>query len=176
MTAFDRISYHVELIIASLVNPTGSAIRVLIMDVKKQENGSDCGVFSIANLTAELHGLDPVTQNYDISRMRNHLFECLEKKQMSPFPTIGGERKHKTIRKQILIELFCSCRKPDDGFYFTCSGCKCWFHPNCEGLTSTNAEIRKMKEVYCRNSRPTRSLHSRKRMTISPSINDIGII
>ena len=40
------------------------------------------------------------------------------------------------------FELFCSCRMPDHGFMFQCSGCKKWYHPEVlEHQKITEAEL-----------------------------------
>ena len=61
-------------------------IKVNIMPVQQQTNGSDCGVFSVAFSTSLLHGQDPCDATYDTSVMRQHLKKCLQINHFQPFP------------------------------------------------------------------------------------------
>lgn len=61
-------------------------IRVNIMPVQQQTNGSDCGVFSVAFSTSLLYGQDPCDVAYDTTMMRQHLKQCLQNNHFQPFP------------------------------------------------------------------------------------------
>ena len=78
-------------LIAGLVYSPCSELRVTMMDVKKQSNGSDCGVLAIA---------------YARSKIRSHLATCLENCQVTRFPVLG-ERKS-AVRKPKIVKLHCS--------------------------------------------------------------------
>ncbi|EDO41537.1 predicted protein [Nematostella vectensis] len=59
-----------------------------VVPVQQQQNGSDCGVFAAAFATSILHYIPPETVQFDLSKMRKHLFECLKAGIMEPFPVI----------------------------------------------------------------------------------------
>ena len=48
--------------------------------------GSDCGLFAIAFATALCGGLDPHIQNFEQSKMREHLRECFDVHRLQRFP------------------------------------------------------------------------------------------
>ena len=52
-----------------------------------QTNGNDCGLYAIAYETALAFGRDPLKEQYIPSKLREHLIQCLENKEMRPFPT-----------------------------------------------------------------------------------------
>ena len=72
--------------IASLVNSPSSELRVTMMDVEKQSNGSDCGVLAIAYAFDLCSGLNPCTVRFDHSKIRSHLATCLSG---YPFSCVG---------------------------------------------------------------------------------------
>ena len=54
--------------------------------MQHQTNVDDCGVFAIAFAMAICSGRNPEELQFNVSVMRQHLFKCLEKQQMSLFP------------------------------------------------------------------------------------------
>ena len=62
------------------------------MDVQRQSGGSDCGLFANANATALFGGLDPYLQNFEQSKMREHLKKCLFRNKLEWFPKSGRRR------------------------------------------------------------------------------------
>ena len=108
-------------------------IKVLFTDVSWQPNPNDYGLYAIANAVCDALGIDPTTQGYVTSEMRQHLISCFEKNEISPF----YERKSiytRGLRFQSVLKVFCTCRMPEDGLYVQCTKCKIWLHPDCEGL------------------------------------------
>lgn len=61
-------------------------IKLKVVPSQKQEGGRDCGLFSIASITALAFGLDPTTITFDQAAMRQHLVQCMEKHTLVPFP------------------------------------------------------------------------------------------
>ena len=72
--------------ICALLHTQSRKITAQFIAMQMQTNSSDCGVFSIACAVALCHGLDPATLRWDIARMRPHLVQCFENKEMVPFP------------------------------------------------------------------------------------------
>jgi hypothetical protein len=56
--------------------------------VQQQLNHVDCGVFAIAFATHAALGKNPAGITFNTNIMRNHLLQCLERKQLSTFPTV----------------------------------------------------------------------------------------
>ena len=52
----------------------------------KQTGGSDCGPFAIAMATSLAFGEDPSDRQYSQIRMRSHIIQCFEEKQLKVFP------------------------------------------------------------------------------------------
>lgn len=120
-------------------------LKVLIPDIQRQSNYSDCGVFAIANLTEILFTnftVDFSSVRFDISKMRQHLLDCFGNGTFTPFPKIGKMPKMpcKDAKNQT-IKLFCTCKLPDIvGDMVKCDnrGCKIkWFHKKCVGFIET---------------------------------------
>ena len=64
------------------------------VNIQRQPNDYDCGVFAIAYATELAHGGALMSCEWDLANMRNHLLACLEQKEMKPFPC----RRKRTIR------------------------------------------------------------------------------
>ncbi len=56
--------------------------------MQQQSGGVDCGVFAIANAYHAERGDTVEMLQFDQARMRQHLIQCFEKQQFSPFPTM----------------------------------------------------------------------------------------
>ena len=53
----------------------------------KQRGSTDCGLFAVALATELCLGSDVTKLSFDQSKMRKHLYKCLRKRVMEPFPT-----------------------------------------------------------------------------------------
>ena len=69
-------------------NDASKALQVKIPRVQQQPNFYDCGLFAIANVVEFCFSPDSFNPRiiYDVSKMRQHLIECLENGKMSAFP------------------------------------------------------------------------------------------
>ena len=67
--------------------------------------------------------------------MRSHLVSCLEKGQMSSFPSIHRNVSTCSVVAQETIQISCSCRMPRVGRMIQCCCCKEWYHKKCENVT-----------------------------------------
>ncbi|KAK2166730.1 hypothetical protein LSH36_36g06030 [Paralvinella palmiformis] len=54
--------------------------------VHKQHGCRDCGLFAVALATELCTGTDVTKVHFDQSKMREHLYKCLRKRQIEPFP------------------------------------------------------------------------------------------
>ena len=61
-------------------NDASQALQVKIPRVQQQPNSYDCGLFAIANVVEFCFSPDSFNPRiiYDVSKMRQHLIECLE--------------------------------------------------------------------------------------------------
>lgn len=93
---------------------------------------SDCGLFSIAFVTALVFGEQPGHILFD---QRIH---CFEQKQMSMFPIRKRRRIHYKAKLIENIPIYCLCRMPElpDTKWVKCSLCKEWYHSDtCVAVT-----------------------------------------
>ena len=136
---YKALSKETEYLIASMVHVPSSDLQIVMMDVDKQSNGSDCGVLAIAYVFDICSGGDPCTVRFNHSKIRSHLATCLENCQFSQFPILGDresvQRKPKTVKT---VELHCSCRRPEEegDEMAMCDSCHVWYHHHCMVWTS----------------------------------------
>ena len=132
-------------------NDASKALQVKIPCVQQQPNSYDCGLFAIANVVEFCFSPDSFNPRliYDVSKMRQHLIECLENGKMSAFPKEKEKSRGKLNSftcKSIKNPVWCYCRMPeciDDMIYCDNRKCKTWFHRKCvPGLGSTANEWR----------------------------------
>ena len=123
-------------LIASMMHSQSNELKITMMDVEKQSNGSDCGVLAIAYAFDLCSGFDPCSARFDHSGIRLHLTTCLENCHVSRFPVLG-ERKS-APRKPRTLELHCSCRMPEEkgDEMAECDVCHVWYHRHCMDIPS----------------------------------------
>ena len=104
------------------------------MNVDKQPNGHDCGLYSIAFATL-LFGEDPAEVKYETG-LGQHFRHCVDQGQISPFPSLVVYRQPPVIT-EVESYIYCHCRCPDDGSLMVqCEECQKWFHAECENVKS----------------------------------------
>ena len=86
---FKSVSRETLRLIVSMVYSQSSDLKITMMDVEKQSNGSDCGVLAIAYAFDICNGLNPCNVRFDQNKIRQHLATCLEIFQASRFPVLG---------------------------------------------------------------------------------------
>ena len=85
---YSSVSESTHTILAKPVKPS---LSIKMASVTKQSGSSDCGLFAIAYITHFALKLDPSLYMFHQAQMRNHLIQCLEKKQLEPFPILKGD-------------------------------------------------------------------------------------
>ena len=124
-------------IIAGLLDCQLPSLKIHMMDVGRQSNGSDCGVLSIAIAYDLCSGEDPSTAVYEHSRIREHLKTSLETCSLSRFP-IRRARTGAGVIATKVVSLHCTCRMPEDDDptnpYAECTSCKLWYHRACANI------------------------------------------
>ena len=76
-------------LIASMVYSPSSELKITMMDVEKQSNGSDCGVLAIAYAFDICNGLNPCNVRFDQNKIRQHLATCFNEVPDFTFPCVG---------------------------------------------------------------------------------------
>ena len=111
-------------------------IAVRMEGVQQQIGGKDCGLFAIAFAYHLANGDDLSKLTFNQGLMRQHTFDCFEKKNMSPYPLQSIEVDRST-RRISYIHLYCNCNMPEgyDIGMVQCDWCKIWYHYKCIGLT-----------------------------------------
>ena len=115
----------------------------------KQSGGSECGLYALAYITHIAFGLDPSLFVFDSDSMRSHLINCVESKEIQPFPIIRERRRLPGINI-VVINVYCHCRCPDTGSKMVkCDGeCGQWYHFECLSPIAQAAASKK-KKWYC---------------------------
>ena len=83
--------------ICSIIFTPNNAVHLHFIDVDKQTNSSDCGLYAIAYATGLCCGADICSTKYDMVVMRQHLLECLKSERMTEFPS--SDRKNCRTRQ-----------------------------------------------------------------------------
>ena len=132
-----KLSSHLEQQIASIYRSNEKEITVSIRAVQQQRGGNDCGLFAIAFAYDVASGIDPEYVTYIQSDMRKHLFSCVKKGYLTPFPRYFRGRRDITRCKHSVasfaIYCVCICRQPDSfgRLMIQCNRCDEWFHCKC---------------------------------------------
>ncbi len=132
VNVFDSMPYSatdtktVNEICAILCSPARQII-LNFPNIQKQKGGNDCGLFSIAYATTLCTGLSPSKVNYDQSKLRKHLYDCIQNNNLSLFPSSRSQRKAKQTSPEI-IPIYCTCRKPESGKMAQCDNYLEWYH------------------------------------------------
>lgn len=135
-----NIPSHVVKQICSIVHYMGRELCIRVAAVQQQTNGTNCGLFAIANATSLLHGIDPETVTFDEYQTREHLHNCIEGKKFLPFPTGDNITEPERTSEVFSYELQCAiCRLPnfaDEGnnpmkVLAECYACRRLYHRGC---------------------------------------------
>ena len=106
-----------------------------MVNLQRQTNSYDCGVFCVAFTTELAYGGDPANCSWYLSRMRSHLIQGLENRKLQPFPKMGRRtvRLGARIFKSRQITIYCVCHMPNDPqkAMVQCCSCLKWFHIDC---------------------------------------------
>ena len=126
---YSSVSTSTLHVIASLLYSSASELVIMMMDVGRQSNSSDCGVLAIAFAYDICSGFDPGNVKYDHKSIRQHLANCLERCSLSRFPVVG-ERRNTGVKSTQTVDLHCSCRMPEKigDIMAQCDVCNVWYH------------------------------------------------
>ena len=136
--------------IASILCTEKQKIQLKFMDVQMQAGGCDCGLFAVAFATSLASGIPPGKYCFDQTKMRKHLYTCLQKGRITNFPTIKERRLHTKVKSRDEIEVYCECRMPElrNVEMVQCCKCKEWYHVHCVSVPRT-ALVDKNAKWFC---------------------------
>ena len=86
-SVYSNLDRETEDVICNLFQATESLpIKIEVKNCQKQVGGMDCGIYSIANITAIAFNEDPSKIKYRQVEMRSHLAICLKNNHFTLFP------------------------------------------------------------------------------------------
>ena len=151
-----NIPLSTQLDICQFWKPSADRVCFDIMNVEKQPNSFDCGIYALAFATELVFGQDPALCEFKAEEMRSHLIQCFEKQKIECFPRRGTRtiRLGKRVRKSVSVDIFCSCRLPNNPSLpmVLCNRCRRWFHMDCEVKSTTPPKGSKFTCIQCQES------------------------
>ena len=117
----------------TILHSQKSSVSVNIINVQRQIGSNDCGLYAFAMAFDLCNGVDPFLQNYDQSKMREHLRVCLEQKMIERFPVTSKVSRHRRRRiiEKVTTGIYCICRLPEEKPMAYCELCDTWYHKGC---------------------------------------------
>ena len=137
-------------ILANLCKTEEALMSVEMVNVQQQQGGSDCGVFAIAFATALVFGQCPSMRNYTQKKMRQHLLDCIEKKELTPFPSRKvNTRYYSPLYHFYTVMVICKCRGVEAGIQIMCDHCGMWYHIACIGMAKDSPLLNDSNAWLC---------------------------
>lgn len=113
-----------------------SSVTINVVNVQRQREASDCGLFALAMATDLCQQVDPVNLYYHQDQMRAHLKECFEQSNITPFPsTLNSKKNNERVVSSTEVEIYCLCRQPEVLPMIECDNCKTWYHADCASVS-----------------------------------------
>ena len=95
-------------------DPSEPNVTLRFINVDKQNNANDCGLYALAFCAALCSGDNPQHITFFNTDMRKHVLHCLMQNEMEPFNGKMLKRK-KMVKETQLLEIICTCRSIEDG-------------------------------------------------------------
>jgi hypothetical protein len=124
-----------EQIASMLYELDNDEFEVHIQPVQQQTNSTDCGVFALAFATAFCFGYGVSHCNFDVGKMRPHLWKCLKEDRMEMFPCKRAPPA--AVPKVVKVNIYCDCRQIHNeakDSMAQCETCKRWYHKQCQQI------------------------------------------
>ena len=91
-TGFYRISHTTKKAICQLVQCSADTLLFDVMNIQRQPNSHDCGLFVLACATELVHQRDPTVCSWDVPNMRKYLLPAFETGKIDGFPCVKNRR------------------------------------------------------------------------------------
>ncbi len=141
-STLETINAETKKAICSLLKPKEDVFHFDLADVQKQSNSSDCGLFAVAFATELVYGGSPCSCIFDVTVLRSHLLECLEKGFLTSFPSKAKRVGFgKIVKWSSRDAINCTCRMVEDSLrpMIQCRSCKKLFHFDCADIVSCDS-------------------------------------
>ena len=115
----------------------GGVLLVTAKSVQQQTGANNCGLFSIIFAYHAARALDVSHLQVEQQDMREHLHQCFELQDLTPFPP-AKKSVHVSQVKHFAINVYCVCMLPAsyDTEMIMCDHCANWYHYKCVGISS----------------------------------------
>ena len=129
---YSGVTFPTKMRIAKLLMAEHSPIQCVIDTREGQIGTDDCGLFALVAATSICFKC-PGSLKYDQPAMRSHFNACMRNGIMTPFPTSATAVRCQLANKCVEINIYCSCRLPDNEGerMVLCDKCLIWFHQTC---------------------------------------------
>ena len=97
--------------LAAILHTQTPSFEVNFINVQQQNGSNDCGLFAIANTVSLCLRNDPHLLRYNQKQMRNHLYNCLERRSIMPFPVqvIPSRANCQRVSTTLTVTVYCTC-------------------------------------------------------------------
>ena len=138
MSLFMQTNITTILQIAKIYQPSKYLLNVHKLSVQQQEGTMDCGIFAVAFAVEVCVGNNVENVSFNQKKMRKHLYDCLSKGVMTPFPKMSSKLEHlpRPTCVERKLKVYCLCKMPEvaDSKMISCDICNHWFHYSCVNL------------------------------------------
>ena len=112
---------------------------------------NDCGLFALAAATSICFKC-PGSLKYDQPAMRSYFNACMWNGIMTPLPTSATAVRRQQANKCVEIDIYCSCRLPDNKKerMVLCDKCNIWFHQTCQNVAKSVLSDREEEVWHCK--------------------------
>ena len=134
-------------LILQLIQSDQDTVTINCKKMQEQSGNDACGTFAIAVATSLCYEDDPTSKVWKQDLMWQHILECFEIGQMTPFPLdIQMVKDYEELENDSKInststyQIHCKCRqryKPRD-FMKSCTKCSKWYHAKCAGIPASS--------------------------------------
>ena len=134
-------------LILQLIQSDQDAVTINCKKMQEQSGNDACGTFAIAVATSLCYEDDPTSKVWKQDLMWQHILECFELGQMTPFPLdIQMVKDYEELENDSKInststyQINCKCRqryKPR-GVMKSCTKCSKWYHAKCAGIPTSS--------------------------------------
>ena len=119
---YETLSEETVYLIASMVHVPSFDIKIEMMDVEKQFNGSNCGFLAIP------YAFDIINRCSVRGFITGHISQLVSR--IAWFLVFLFWESESVSRESQRHELHCTCRMPEDKFA-ECDSCHIWYHQHC---------------------------------------------